>query len=133
MQMTAKKISGGSVHGLGGEKLPAVSYALLPNMKKGLIFAIRDRSILCRLFSTQQRSNVFVSDVWPTPATYHRPFCAYCCPWSRVRRYFDTCRGCVCSLVPVFRLPPGYWLCCPSLLLKPCTPVTLARPRKQRR
>ena len=28
----------------------------------------------CRLFSTQQRPNVFVSDAWPAPATYHRSF-----------------------------------------------------------
>ena len=29
----------------------------------------------CRLFSTQQRPNVFVSDVWMAPATCHRSFC----------------------------------------------------------
>ena len=28
----------------------------------------------CRLFSTQQCPNVFVSDAWPAPATYHRSF-----------------------------------------------------------
>ena len=28
----------------------------------------------CRLFSTQPRPNVFVSDAWPAPATYHRSF-----------------------------------------------------------
>ena len=28
------------IRGLGGEKLPAASYALLPNLKKGLFFAI---------------------------------------------------------------------------------------------
>ena len=29
----------------------------------------------CRLFSTRHRPNVFVSDAWPAPATYHRSFC----------------------------------------------------------
>ena len=29
----------------------------------------------CRLFGTQQRPNVFVSDARPAPATYHRSFC----------------------------------------------------------
>ena len=29
----------------------------------------------CRLFSTQQHPNVFVSDAWPAPATFHRSFC----------------------------------------------------------
>ena len=65
------------IRGLGGEKLPAASYALLPNLKKGLpgIFCHR-RGIekFCRLFSIQQRPNVFVSDAWPAPATYHRSF-----------------------------------------------------------
>ena len=32
----------------------------------------------CCLFSTQQRPNVFVSDAWPAPATYHRSFCEHC-------------------------------------------------------
>ena len=31
----------------------------------------------CRLFSTQQRPNVFVSDTWPAPVTYHRSFCEH--------------------------------------------------------
>ena len=35
------------IRGLGGEKLPAASYdALLPNLKKGLFFAIGERSII---------------------------------------------------------------------------------------
>ena len=29
----------------------------------------------CRLFSTQQRPKVFISDAWPAPATYHWSFC----------------------------------------------------------
>ena len=32
--------------GLGGKKLPAASYALLPNLKKKAIFAIGERSII---------------------------------------------------------------------------------------
>ena len=31
----------------------------------------REIEKFCRLFSTQQRPNVFVSDAWPAPATYH--------------------------------------------------------------
>ena len=44
------------IRGLGGEKLPAASYALLPNLKKRSIFCHR-RGIetFCGLFSTQQR------------------------------------------------------------------------------
>ena len=38
----------------------------------------RGIEIFCRLFSTQQRLNVFVSDAWSAPATYHRPFCEHC-------------------------------------------------------
>ena len=59
--------------------MPAASNALLPNLKKGLFFAIGEGSEnFCRLFSTQQRPNVFVSDAWPAPATYHRSFCEHC-------------------------------------------------------
>ena len=45
------------------------------------------RSIFCHrrgiekfryVFSTHQRPNVFVSDAWPAPATYHRSFCEHC-------------------------------------------------------
>ena len=32
------------IRALGGEKLPAASYALLPNLKKGLFFAIGEGS-----------------------------------------------------------------------------------------
>ena len=32
------------IRGLGSEKLPAASYALLPNLKKALVFAIREGS-----------------------------------------------------------------------------------------
>ena len=48
------------IRGLGSEKLPAASYALLANLKNGLFFAIGEGSrIFCRLFFTQQRPNVF--------------------------------------------------------------------------
>ena len=67
------------IRGLGGVKLPAASNALLSNLKKGLFFCHRRGiEIFCRLFSTQQRPNVFVSDAWPAPATYHRSFCEHC-------------------------------------------------------
>ena len=67
------------IRGLGGEKLPAASNALLSNLKKGLVFCHR-RGIenFCRLFRTQQRPKVVVSDAWPAPATYHRSFCEHC-------------------------------------------------------
>ena len=110
------------IRGLGGEKLPAASYAVLPNLKRvDFLPSKRDGDfVACFLPGTRQRPNVFVSDGWPTPTTYHRPFCKNCCcPWSCVRRYIDTCRGCVCSLAAVCWLAPAYWLCCASLLLKP--------------
>ena len=48
--------------------MPAASYALLPNLKKGLFFAIGEGSrIFCRLFSTHQRPNV--SGRRPPPIT----------------------------------------------------------------
>ena len=63
------------IRGRGGEKLPAASYALLPNLRKGLFFvAIGEgsrKNVACFLPGTQQRPNVFVSDAWPAPATYH--------------------------------------------------------------
>ena len=56
----------------------SASYALLLKLQKALFFAIeRDRDF-CLLFCTQPRPNVFVSDAWPAPATYHRPFCERC-------------------------------------------------------
>ena len=45
------------IRGLGGDRLPAVSYALLPNLKKGLFFAIGEGSIIfvvCFLHSSTQ-------------------------------------------------------------------------------
>ena len=66
------------IRGQGGEKLPAAPHALLPNLKKGLFCHRRGIKNCCRLFSTQQRPNVFVSDASPAPATYHRSFCKHC-------------------------------------------------------
>ena len=60
------------IRGLGGEKLPAASYGLLPNMKNTYFLpSEREPEFLSPVF-TQQRPNVFVSDAWPAPATYHR-------------------------------------------------------------
>ena len=45
------------IRALGGEKLPAASYALLPNLKKGLLFAIGEGSrifVACFLHSSAQ-------------------------------------------------------------------------------
>ena len=78
------------IRGLEGETLPAASNALLPNLKKGRFFAVGEgSSFFCRLFSTQQRPNVFVSDAWPAPATCHRSFCdclLYTSPSPRDKR-----------------------------------------------
>ena len=45
------------IRGLGGEKFPAASYALLPNLKRGLFFAIGEGSrifVACFLHSSAQ-------------------------------------------------------------------------------
>ena len=45
------------IRGLGGERLPAASYAFLPNLKKGLFLAIGEGSIIfvaCLLHSSAQ-------------------------------------------------------------------------------
>ena len=52
--------------------MTGASYALLPNLKKIYFWHRRGIENLCRLFSTHQRPNVFVSNAWPAPATYHR-------------------------------------------------------------
>ena len=44
LEVTTPKIACGSVVFVGGEKLPAMSYALCPNLKKCLIFAIGEGS-----------------------------------------------------------------------------------------
>ena len=46
------------IRGLGGERLPAASYALLlPNLKKGLVFVIGEKSrffVVCVLHTSGQ-------------------------------------------------------------------------------
>ena len=50
------------IRGLGGERLPAASYALLSNLKKGQFCAIGEGPrFVCGLLATHQRPNVFVS------------------------------------------------------------------------
>ena len=117
----------------GGEITRGILRSSTRPGKRSISCHRRGVEILSPVFNTQ-RPNVFVSDTWPAPATYDRPFCKHCCPWSRVRRYIDTCRGCVCSLAAVCWLAPAYWLCCASLLLKPGNtpypcPVSAARAR----
>ena len=61
--------------GLGGEKLPAASYVLLSNLEqKRKKPSEGDRDFLSSVFYTA----ALVSDAWPAPATYHRPFCDNC-------------------------------------------------------
>ena len=63
------------IRDLGDEKLPVPSYVLLPKPYRKSIFRHwRGIEIFCGLFSSQQRPNVFVSDAWPAPTTYHRGF-----------------------------------------------------------
>ena len=60
------------VRGLGGEKLPAASYALLPNQKKGLFFAIGEGSriiVACFLHSSAQMCLYRTSGLRPPPIT----------------------------------------------------------------
>ena len=40
------------IRGLGSESLPAASYALLPNLKNGLFFAIREGQFLLSVLYT---------------------------------------------------------------------------------
>ena len=106
------------IRGLGGERLPAASYALLPNLKDGKC-AIGEGSRLCRLFSIHQRPNMLVPGTWPAPATYHRPFCEHCCPRSLVGRY--TIRAAVVCVALVMWAGWRQHTDCvvPSSLLKP--------------
>ena len=60
------------IRGLGGEKLPAASYALLPNLKKGLFFAIGEGSrifVACFLHSSAQMCLYQTSGRRPPPIT----------------------------------------------------------------
>ena len=57
---------------LGGEKLPAASYALLPNLKKGLFFAIGEGSIffvVCFVHCSAQMCLYQTSGRHPPPIT----------------------------------------------------------------
>ena len=71
--MTASKISGGSLV-LGGEKLPATSYALLPNLEKGLFFAVGEGSrifVTCFLHGSAQMYSYQTHGRRPPPITGH--------------------------------------------------------------
>ena len=60
------------IRGLEGEKLPAASYALLPNLKKGLFFAIVEGSrilVACFLHSSAQMCLYQTSGRCPPPIT----------------------------------------------------------------
>ena len=60
------------IRGLGGEKLPAASNALLPNLKKGLFFAIAEGSrffVACFLHSSAQMCLYETSGRRSTPIT----------------------------------------------------------------
>ena len=48
-----------------------------PKPEEGLFCHRRGIENFCRLFSTRQSPNVFVSDAWPALATYHRSFCEH--------------------------------------------------------
>ena len=63
----------------GARRCPRRPTLFSQTLKKRSIFCHR-RGIenFCRLLSTQQRPNVFVSDAWPGPAAYHRPFGEHC-------------------------------------------------------
>ena len=61
---------------LGGEKLPAASYALLPNLKKGLFFAIGEESRIfgaCFLHSSAQMCLYLTPDIFEAIINIHRP------------------------------------------------------------
>ena len=60
------------IHGLGGEKLPGASYALLPNLKKGLFFVIGEGSrnfVACFLHSSVQMCLYHTPGRRPPPIT----------------------------------------------------------------
>ena len=60
------------IRGLGGGKLPAASYALLPNLKDGLFFVIREGPrifVACFLHSSAQMSLYQMPDQRPPPIT----------------------------------------------------------------
>ena len=60
------------IRGLGGEKLPAASYALLPKLKKGLFFAIGEGSrifVACFLHSSAEMCSYQTPARRPPPIT----------------------------------------------------------------
>ena len=60
------------IRGLGGEKLPAASNALLPNLKKGLLFVIGEGStifVACFLHSSAQMCLYQTPGRRPSPIT----------------------------------------------------------------
>ena len=67
------------IHGLGGQRLLVMSYALHPKPKNAFFCHRRWIEIFCHLFPVHQRSDVF-SDAWQAPAIYHRPSCELCDP-----------------------------------------------------
>ena len=71
------------VHVLGGERLPAASYALLQNCKNGLFFTMEEGSRILALVCYQLHSSGQM--FWyqtpgrrPPPITYHLPCCEHC-------------------------------------------------------
>ena len=96
-----------------------VARGVLRSSRKPEKRSIGEGSRFCRLFSTQQRPSVFVSDAWPAPATNHRPFCEHCCPRSLVGRY--TIRAAVVCVALVMWAGWRQHTDCvvPSSLLKP--------------
>ena len=67
------------IRGLGGEQLPVASYALLPNLKKGLLFAIGEGSrifVACFLNSNAQIC-LYQTPSRRPPRTTGR-FCEHC-------------------------------------------------------
>ena len=69
------------IRDLGGERLPAMSHTLCPNLEKMPDFCHRSGiEIFSRLFSVHQRPNVFFLDASQVPVTYHRPSCELCDP-----------------------------------------------------
>ena len=69
------------IRGLGGEKLPAASYALLPNLKKSQFFAIGEGSrnyVAC--FYTAAPKCVCIRRLVGA-RSYHGSFCEHCDQW----------------------------------------------------
>ena len=60
------------IRGLGGEKLPAASNALLPNLKKGLFFAIGEGSIIFVAFFLPVHSSAQMC-LYQTPGRHPPP------------------------------------------------------------